>query len=221
MDRGIIFDFNGTLFWDSALHEEAWKALSKEVRGTAFSDEECKLHMHGRTNPAILAYALGREPTEAEAKEAGRKKEEYYRSLCLQKEKLSLAPGAEELLEYLKEHNIPRAIATSSQQDNVDFYLKHFPLLDYFDLNHIIYDDGTLPSKPDPAIYLKAINVLQIPAEKCIVCEDAPSGILSAQRAKAGLVLGIDSGNMREYLEKNVEAKFIFSDFYSILSFFH
>ena len=42
--QGIIFDFNGTLFEDSKLHEQAWRDYSKLLRGTSFTDEE----MHKR-----------------------------------------------------------------------------------------------------------------------------------------------------------------------------
>ena len=37
--KGIIFDFNGTLFWDSKKHLEAWREYSKKLRGHAFTDE--------------------------------------------------------------------------------------------------------------------------------------------------------------------------------------
>ena len=48
--KGIIFDFNGTLYWDSAMHKQAWREFSEILRGTEFSDEEMVLHMFGRTN---------------------------------------------------------------------------------------------------------------------------------------------------------------------------
>ena len=38
--KGIIFDFNGTLYWDSQLHYDAWREYSKMLRGYEFSDEE-------------------------------------------------------------------------------------------------------------------------------------------------------------------------------------
>ena len=40
--KGIIFDFNGTLYWDSHLHYEAWREYSKILRGYEFSDEEMR-----------------------------------------------------------------------------------------------------------------------------------------------------------------------------------
>ena len=40
--KGIIFDFNGTLYWDSQLHYEAWREYSKMLRGYEFTDEEMR-----------------------------------------------------------------------------------------------------------------------------------------------------------------------------------
>ena len=38
--KGIIFDFNGTLYWDSPKHKEAWVEFSRRLRGTPFSDKK-------------------------------------------------------------------------------------------------------------------------------------------------------------------------------------
>ena len=43
--KGIIFDFNGTLYWDSKLHYDAWRDFSKILRGSAFTDEEMRENM--------------------------------------------------------------------------------------------------------------------------------------------------------------------------------
>ena len=37
---GLIFDFNGVLWWDNALQESSWRDWSAELRGTPLSDEE-------------------------------------------------------------------------------------------------------------------------------------------------------------------------------------
>ena len=65
-------------------------------------------------------------------------------------DKFKLAPGAVEFLDYLKENNIPRTIATMSEWDNVEFYIKEFKLEKWFDLDKIVYSDGTIPGKPAP-----------------------------------------------------------------------
>ena len=54
MIKGIVFDFNGTLYWDSKLHYDAWREFSKIIRGTAFTDEEMREKMFGHTNADII-----------------------------------------------------------------------------------------------------------------------------------------------------------------------
>ncbi|MEJ2751812.1 MAG: HAD family phosphatase, partial [Chloroflexota bacterium] len=64
---GIIFDFNGVLWWDNALQEESWRDWSAELRGYPLSDEEMTEHVHGRNNSYTQQY-LSRTPlTEAQA----------------------------------------------------------------------------------------------------------------------------------------------------------
>ena len=55
----------------------------------------------------------------------------------------SLGIFSQEFLDYLKENNIPRAIATMSEWDNVEFYIKEFRLEKWFDIDKIVYSDGT------------------------------------------------------------------------------
>ena len=79
--KGIIFDFNGTLYWDSAKHKQAWRLYSKKLRGTEFSDEEMLHHMFGRTNEEIIEYAIGKKPSAEMVEKLGQKKEELYRQM--------------------------------------------------------------------------------------------------------------------------------------------
>ena len=99
--KGIIFDFNGTLFWDSHMHYDAWRDFSKKIRGTAFSDEEMLHHMFGHTNKDIIEYCIGREPDEEMVERLANEKESLYRKRCLEdKANLKLADGAEEFLDF-------------------------------------------------------------------------------------------------------------------------
>ena len=130
--KGIIFDFNGTLLWDSQLHFDAWHIYSKKLIGRPFSKEEMLTHMFGHTNEDILTYALGKKPEKDLLDKYSREKEAYYRAQCLaQPECFKLAPHAEEYLDYLKSQNIPMTIATMSEWQNVEFYIK--------ELKHLIF----------------------------------------------------------------------------------
>ena len=192
--NGIIFDFNGTLFWDSELHMEAWREFSRRLRGTSFSDEEMLKYMFGRTNEDIIAYAIGKRPSPELVEKFAVEKEQVYRDMCkLHPEIFKLAPFAEEFLNYLKESNIPRTIATMSEKDNVDFYIKEFHLEKWFDVEKIVYSDGIIPGKPAPDIYLIAAKRLGLAPQNCIVVEDAISGINAAKNAGIGKVVAIAS----------------------------
>ena len=212
--QGIIFDFNGTLFWDTYMHMEAWRDFSKQLRGYPFSDEEMQKYMCGRTNFDIIKYALGKEPDLTTIKTLSEKKENLYRKRCIiEKTQTKLAKGAENLLNFLKEKNIPRAIATMSYKKNVDFFIKTFDLLKWFDINNITYDDGTYPGKPNPEIYLRSAQKLQLNPQNCIVIEDALSGIQAAKSANIGCIIGIASENDKNYYKNISEVDIIISDF--------
>lgn len=202
--KGIIFDFNGTLFFDSEKHLEAWRAYSKRLRGTAFSDEEMRKYMFGRTNEDIIAYAIGRKPEPKMVEKLAKEKEEVYREMCRKDYKnTKLAPGAIEFLNFLKDNNVPMTIATMSEKDNVDFYIEEFNLAKWFDLEKIVYSDGTIPGKPAPDIYQIAAEKLHLAPKDCIVIEDALSGIQSAKDAGIGKIIAIASME-KEDLYKNI-----------------
>lgn len=202
--QGIIFDFNGTLFFDSELHYEAWRIYSEKLRGYKFTDEEMRLHMFGRTNADIIEYAIGRKPTAEMVEKIGKEKEELYRQMCLKdKEHFVLAPYAEKFLDYLKSKNIPRTIATMSDWDNVSFYIKEFKLEQWFDIDKIVYSDGKIKGKPAPDIYEIATKKINLSPKDCIVVEDSLAGIESAHYAKIGKIIAIASVESDEFYLKS------------------
>ena len=108
-ERGVLFDFNGTLIFDTPLHYEAWKIISEEIRGNPFTKEEFEQKVNGMPNNKILKY-LNPNITEEEEQKYSEKKEELYKKLLIESP-LQLADGAIELFEYLKKHNIKYTIA--------------------------------------------------------------------------------------------------------------
>ena len=213
--KGIIFDFNGTLFWDSQLHYDAWEEFSKILRGTPFSKEEMRDRMFGHTNSDIIEYAIGRKPSFEMVEKYGKEKEALYRKRCLNNpEMFKLAPGAVELLDFLKQNNIPMTIATMSEWDNVEFYIKEFKLSKWFDIGKIVYSDGTIPGKPAPDIFLIAAKKIGVLPEDCVVIEDAIAGIESAKNAKIGKIYAIASLEPDEFYKNMTGIHKIIHNFY-------
>ena len=192
--KGIIFDFNGTLYWDSALHKKAWREYSKIIRGKMFSDDEMIKYMFGRTNEEIIKYLIGKQPSAEMVEKYGKEKEELYRNMAKRdKENFHLAKGAVKFLDFLKTNNIPMTIATMSDKTNVDFYIKEFNLDKWFDIDKIVYADGIIKGKPEPDIYILAAQNLNLTPKDCVVIEDAISGINSAKAAGIGKIIAICS----------------------------
>jgi beta-phosphoglucomutase-like phosphatase (HAD superfamily) len=190
--QGIIFDFNGVLWWDNALQAQAWRRFSARVRGTPLSDEEMAVHVHGRNNPHTLSYLAGRPVEGQELARLIEEKEAIYRRLCLDLGgDFRLSPGAPALLDLLAAQGIPRTIATASGRANVDFFVAHLGLDRWFEVERIVYDDGHLPGKPAPDMYRRAAANLGLAPARCIVVEDSRSGIQAARAAGIGHVIGL------------------------------
>ena len=212
--KGIIFDFNGTLYWDSQLHYDAWREYSKIIRGFEFTDEEMRDKMFGHTNEDIIEYAIGKKPTKEMVDKYGKEKEALYRKRCLlDPQNFKLAPGAIELLDFLKDNNIPRTIATMSEWDNVEFYIKEFHLEKWFDLDKIVYSDGSIPGKPAPDIFQIAAHKIDLKPAECIVFEDAIAGIKSAQKAGIGKIIAIASLEPVEFYKQMDAVSEVIKDF--------
>lgn len=188
----IIFDFNGVLLWDAALQEESWRAFSAKMRGYALTREEMQAFMHGRSNRDVMTYILGHPPSADELPALIDEKESLYRRMCLENPRsFVLSPGAIPLLDSLAARSIPHTIATASEWGNVSFFIQHLELARWFDPSKIVYDDGQMPNKPAPDIYLRAARVLGLPPADCLVVEDSRSGLRAAHAAGIGQIAAL------------------------------
>lgn len=188
---GMIFDFNGVLLWDSLLHEQVWSDFAQTLRGSLLTTEEIRHHVHGRPNPYIIEYLSGKKLSASETQRLIQEKESIYRQICLTWDGFRLSPGAIELLDFLVAQHIPHTIATASEISNVRFYIEQLALARWFDLTQIVLDDGLLPGKPAPDIYLKAAANIGVAPAACVVVEDSVSGLLAAHRAGIGRIYAL------------------------------
>ena len=212
--KGIIFDFNGTLFFDTEQHEQAWREYVRQLTGKDITDDEFRYCIHGRTNADILKYFLHTGLTDAEIRRHAEAKEEVYRRLCMKMgDKLCLAHGAEEMLDRLKAAGIRMAVATSSGRSNTQFYIKRFDLWRWFNQNTFIYNDDSFPGKPEPDIYISAAEAIGLEPSECVVFEDMPSGIESAVNAGAGKIIAVASSLSQQFLSSVGGVDEVISDF--------
>jgi HAD superfamily hydrolase (TIGR01509 family) len=189
--RGAIFDFNGTLYWDSAWQESSWDEWL-EGRGFHLDAAEKREHVHGRNGRHTFEHLFGHPLDDDEIARLTEEKESLYRAECLRRPAV-LAPGAAALLSALRRHGIPMAIATASGRRNIEFFMERFGLDAWFPPELIVFDDGTLRGKPHPDLFLEAARRLGLPTGECAVFEDSASGVAAAENAGAGAVIVVDS----------------------------
>ena len=190
MYKGVIFDFNGTLFEDFDLQADGWAVVIRRYFHREMGPTEFRDHFHGSGNIGILDYINSLDPEKQFDVSITDEKEIAYRQLCRDHpERAVFIPGVEETLDAMKAAGIPMAIATACEISNVNFNIETFRLERWFSRDMIIYDDRTFPSKPAPDVYLHAAARLGLDPADCVVCEDSYNGIKAAEAAGIGRLI--------------------------------
>ena len=189
----VIFDFNGTMFFDERFQEISWRKFIENKTNRKVTDKEFQDYIYGRNAEITLSYFFNTDFSRKEIEELEEEKEVIYRELCLESSEFNLAKGLTEFLDKLVAREIPITIATASGLKNVKFFFEHLKLDKWFDFDKVVYNDGKLPGKPEPDLYLKAAECLGVNINNCIVFEDSSSGIESAKRANSKKIIRVAS----------------------------
>jgi HAD superfamily hydrolase (TIGR01509 family) len=88
-----------------------------------------------------------------------------------------------DMVHAVKRHGLKLAIASSSRHDWVDGHAKRLGIFHYFDRVICADDVGAGRTKPNPDLFLLALDQLQVQKNEAVVFEDSPNGVLAARRA--------------------------------------
>ena len=193
MIETVIFDFNGTLYFDKDLNEQSWKIIYKEIIGNEdnFNNElETILSKKDDTNIKEFFDRVGKATDKETIDKYALKKETLYQELAKSRNRNKLANGAIELLEYLNENKIKMILASASIKYNIDFYLNYCGLNKWFDYSRIAYDDGINKNKKE--IYLKAIELSNTNKENILAFDDSSGSINSGIEAGIRKIIRIN-----------------------------
>ena len=192
--RGVIFDFNGTMFLDGEFQEAAWRSYFASRTSRELTEQDFRDHIHGVPASLVIEYVLGRPATADELAAVEYDREAVYRRIVSEQATPdSLVPGLPAFLDELKRRGIPCVVATSSPIENVRFYFERLGIARWFTLDGVEYDRGEYPGKPNPDIFEHAAARMGLAARDCAVFEDAPSGIEAARRAGAPTIVGVQA----------------------------
>ena len=181
--RAVIFDLDGTIVDNMALHAEAF-AVFAERHGLPSLTAADRQKLDGRRNSEIFPVLFGRELPRDEWLAYEHEKEGLYRKLS--RGRLRVVAGLPALLERLAERRVAVALATSAPELNVAHTLDEVGLKDAFPT--VVRGDQVGRGKPAPDVFLEASRQLDVPPAQCVVIEDAPVGIVAAQAAGMGVV---------------------------------
>lgn len=176
--KGVIFDMDGLMFDTERLTFEIIRGTLADM-GLEFSLDNYIKTIGMRSVEVAQSYRdlYGEDFDNDEMhKEAMRRFWKYTAENGVPVKK-----GLFELLDCLKQQNITTALATSTTEKSAREILKRANVLDYFDC--LICGDAVKHGKPDPEIYVTAVNAIGQRAKDCIALEDSINGIKSAYLA--------------------------------------
>lgn len=176
MKKGFVFDLDGVITDTAKFHYSAWKDLASSLGITI--DEQFNETLKGISRmdslDKILAYGQRENDFSlAEKEELAQKKNDEYVKLLANLSEKDLLPGVHDFLVQAKKKQIPCSIASASK--NAPMILEKLGVLDFF--GHIVDPESLKKGKPDPEIFIKAAQSINIEPKDAIGFEDAQAGI--------------------------------------------
>lgn len=177
---GCIFDLDGVIVDTAKYHFIAWHQIASEL-GFEFTEiHNERLKGVSRMQSLDILLEIGNIKTDYLTREKlAKEKNELYVTYINKLSPNEILPGSKELLHQLREHGI--VIALGSASKNAKTILERLSISDLFDA--IIDGNKVEKAKPDPEIFLKGALELKVPADSCIVFEDAEAGVEAALAA--------------------------------------
>ncbi|MHC5374117.1 beta-phosphoglucomutase [Enterococcus sp. LJL120] len=182
MKKGFVFDLDGVITDTAKYHYIAWKNLADKIGisiDLEFNEQLKGISRMDSLNRILAHGGKENEFTEAEKAELAAEKNTEYVALLQGLTEKDLLPGVAEFLAEAQKLQVPSAIASASK--NAPFILEKLGVAADF---VGIVDPNTLKKgKPDPEIFIRAAEILNIQPEEAIGFEDAPAGIEGIKKA--------------------------------------
>ncbi|WP_417942797.1 beta-phosphoglucomutase [Flavobacterium sp. RS13.1] len=203
MKKAFIFDLDGVIVDTAKYHFLAWKKIAEALNINFTHEHNELLKGVSRVRSLDIILELGNvQVSQADKDKMLIQKNEDYLSYLVDMDENEILPGVFKILQSLKDKN--QGIALGSASKNARPILEKTGILSYFDA--IVDGNDVSNAKPDPEVFLKAAQLLNIDPKNAIVFEDSVAGIQAANIAE---MVSVGIG------EKTIlhEADYIFKDF--------
>lgn len=181
MLKALIFDFDGLILDTETPEYHVWQTIYREYGFELPHDEWGRIiGGYGISNfDAANHLSLLSQGRLDSASLRARHQLESHALIHAQ----PILPGVMDIIHEAKRLGLKLAIASSSPHFWVDKHAQRLNIFHYFDVVVCADDVGIGRTKPNPDLFLLALNQLKVPKEAAVVFEDSPNGVKAANRA--------------------------------------
>lgn len=178
--RAAIFDLDGVIVDTAKYHYLAWKRLAHELGFDFTEADNERLKGVSRVRSLETLLEIGKVSLDEETRlQVAARKNDWYVDYIRQIKSSEILPGATEYLQILRNKGVATALGSASK--NAPLILDRLGISNLF--NAIVDGNKVIKAKPDPEVFLRAAEELNVPGSACVVFEDAEAGIEAAHRA--------------------------------------
>ncbi|MFC1594236.1 HAD family hydrolase [Candidatus Omnitrophota bacterium] len=192
--KAAIFDLDGVIVNTVPLHFKAWKKMFDEYETNFnFTDYKSKVDGISRLDGAKnILNTLSK----AELDRAAARKQGYFLEYA-QKEGVKVYQGTIDLIKALRKKRVKIGVISASKSCHLILEMAKIQKL--FDVE--VNGNDITRSKPDPQIFLMALERLDVATDESVAFEDAQLGVESARRAEL-VTVGVDRHHDPKRLKK-------------------
>lgn len=178
--KACIFDLDGVIVDTAHFHYLAWKRLANELGHDLTDSENERLKGVSRMQSLDIVLELAGVSLNLEHREIlANKKNIWFNDYVQQMTPMAIFPGVRDLMSVMRSHGLKIGLASSSK--NARTVLRLLEIQDEFDA--VVDGNMIRYTKPDPEIFLRAADILNVEPAACVVIEDAYAGVEAALAA--------------------------------------
>ncbi|MGB3762731.1 MAG: HAD-IA family hydrolase [Ornithinimicrobium sp.] len=214
-----LFDLDGVLTPTAEVHMDAWALMFTEFLAdypdqSEYTDQDYFDHVDGKPRyEGVAAFLASRgielpygdvedEPGAQTVCGLGNRKNAAFTAV-LARDGIAPYPGSLQLIDHLETLGVHQAVVSSSKNApdvlTAAAIAERFPVV----VHGGVASEHGIPGKPRPDTYTYAAAQLGVPTQRCVVFEDAISGVQAGAAGDFGLVVGVDRGAGAEALRRH------------------